>query len=131
MMCRGDTWPALIATLRTIGNTNALKDVHISALEVQHNEWTNHVWSAALARLDQQLKLVAFTGLKRLAINISFHEIDRYMPYQFDPPPPPPPPPPPMPIATDRGILYFTFNDMDDSLAFREYEDELCRHNLV
>jgi hypothetical protein len=116
-ICRGESWPALLETLRTTSDTQVLTDINIFALEVEHSEWTNHVWSAALARLDQHLNLAALTGLKRLAINISFNKIWGIRgPAHI---------PPPMPIARERRILHFTFNS--EYCSYRDYSMTQCK----
>jgi hypothetical protein len=102
----------------TISNTNVLKDISISALEVKHGGWTHHIWATALATLDQRLTLAKFAGLKRLALNISFHKI-------LDLGPAPRRVPPTMPIAKERGILYFTFDA--ESCSFRLPGMSHCR----
>jgi hypothetical protein len=84
---------------------------------VEHSEWNNHIWSAALARLDQHLELATFSGLTRLAINISFYEDWAVEdPAHI---------PPPMPMTKGRDILHFTFDYEDCS--FRVYDWERCR----
>jgi hypothetical protein len=116
-ICRGESWPALLETLITTSDTQVITDINIFALEVEHSEWTNHVWSAALARLDQHLKLAALTDLKRLSINISFKKIWGVRgPAHI---------PPPMPIARERRILHFTFNS--EYCSYREYSMTRCK----